>query len=84
MTPAGLGLARAPLWTNRWLPPMANRELEGPQGGRTTRTKSGMVRKTLWLHEDEAEALRDTAYRERRTESAIMREAEPRLLGIED
>lgn len=42
-----------------------------------------MMLKTLGLHE-EAEALRDTAYRDRRTESAIMREALHRLLGIED
>jgi hypothetical protein len=27
----------------------------GPRGGKTTVTASGMVRKTLWLHGDEAE-----------------------------
>jgi hypothetical protein len=43
-----------------------------------------MVRKTLWLHGDEAEALRERAYKERRPESEIMREALRRLLGIED
>ena len=63
---------------------MTNGQLEGPQGDRTTRTKSEMLRKTLWLHVDEAEALRDAAYRERRTESAVMREALRWLLGIED
>lgn len=52
--------------------------------GKTKRTKSGMERKTLWLHEDEAEALRDTAYNGRRTQSAIMPEALRRLLGFED
>ncbi len=57
---------------------------QGPRGGLTTVTKSGMVRKTLWLHEDEAEALRERAYRERRSESEIMRQALRRLLGIED
>lgn len=57
---------------------------EGPRGGKTTVSKSGMVRKTLWLHGDEAEALRELAYRERRAESDIMREALRRLLGIED
>ncbi len=57
---------------------------EGPRGGRTTVSASGMVRKTLWLHGDEAEALRERAYRERRAESEIMREALRRLLGIED
>jgi len=36
---------------------------------------SGMVRKILWLHSDEAEALRLKAFKERRAESEIMREA---------
>jgi len=53
-------------------------------GGTTTRLKSGMVRKNLWLHEDEAEVLRDRAHEERRTESSIMREALRQYLGIED
>jgi hypothetical protein len=57
---------------------------QGPRGGSTTVSASGMVRKTLWLHGDEAEALRERAYRERRPESEIMREALRRLLGIED
>ena len=43
-----------------------------------------MVRKTLWLHSDEAEALRLKAFKERRAESEIMREALRRGLGIED
>jgi hypothetical protein len=61
-----------------------SRTEQGPRGGRTTVSASGMVRKTLWLHGDEAEALRERAYRERRAESEIMREALRRLLGIED
>jgi len=56
----------------------------GPRGGETTVSKSGMVRKTLWLHGDEAEALRLRAFKERRAESEIVREALRRLLGIED
>lgn len=40
----------------------APKQPQGPRGGVTTVTKSGMVRKTLWLHEDEAEALRERAY----------------------
>jgi hypothetical protein len=43
-----------------------------------------MIRKTLWLHGDEVDALREKAYRERRAESEIMREALRQLLGIED
>jgi hypothetical protein len=61
-----------------------NRPEAGPRGGKTTVSASGMVRKTLWLHGDEAERLRERAYRERRAESEIMREALRRLLGIQD
>ncbi len=46
-------------------------------------TEAG-VKKTIWFHEDEAEALRLRAFKERRSESAIVREAVRRLLGIED
>lgn len=46
-------------------------------------TKTG-VKKTLWFHYDEAEALRDAAYRERRSEAAIIREAVRKYLRIED
>lgn len=67
-----------------WLATIAKKEPEGPLGEKTSRTKSGMVRQTLWLHEDEAEALRDGAYQQRRTEPSIMREALRRLLGTED
>ena len=42
------------------------------------------VKKTIWFHEDEAEALRLRAFKERRSESAIVREAVRKLLGIED
>ena len=51
-----------------------------PDGGIT---KTG-VKKTLWLHADEAEALRVAAFKERRTESDIVRDALRRYLGIED
>ena len=46
-------------------------------------TKTG-VRKNLWLHEDEAEALREAAFLERKSEAEIIREALRRHLGIED
>jgi len=42
------------------------------------------VKKTIWFHEDEAEALRLLAFKERRSESAIVREALRRLIGLED
>ncbi len=46
-------------------------------------TSSG-VKKTIWFHEDEAEALRIKAFKDRRSESSLIREAVRRLLGIED
>ena len=55
-----------------------------PVAGRLRAPESGMVRKTLWLHADEAEALREKAYQERRAESEIVREALRALLKIED
>ena len=52
-----------------------NRELPtGPRGGTTTVTKSGMVKKNLWIPQDEAEALREKAFHERRSEADIIRE----------
>ena len=42
------------------------------------------IKKTIWFHEDEAEALRLRAFKDRRSESAIVREAVRKLLGIED
>ncbi|HEY2294378.1 MAG TPA: hypothetical protein VGM86_27070 [Thermoanaerobaculia bacterium] len=43
-----------------------------------------MIRKTLWLHPDEAEALRQKAFHERRTEAEILREGLRRIVGLED
>jgi hypothetical protein len=49
-------------------------EPSGPRGGTTTRTPSGMMKKNFWLSIELAEELRQRAYEERRTESAIIRE----------
>ena len=46
----------------------------GPRGGTTTVTKSGMVKKNLWIPQDEAEMLREKAFHERRSEADIIRE----------
>jgi len=58
------------------------------KGEQAKQEKAGItergVKKTIWFHEDEAEALRLKAFKERRSESAIVREALRRLLGIED
>jgi hypothetical protein len=56
----------------------------GPRGGETTVSKTGMIRKNVWLHPDEAEALRRRAFEERRTEAEILREGLRRILGLED
>lgn len=55
----------------------------GPRGGETTR-KPGQVKKTVWLNEDEAEALRKAAFDRRMSEAALIREALRRLFGIND
>lgn len=57
---------------------------KGPRGGETTISKTGMIRMTLWLHEDEAEALRLKAFQERRTQAEILREGLRRMLDLED
>ena len=43
-----------------------------------------LVRKALYLHRDEAEALRLRAFKDRRSESSLVREALRRFLGIVD
>lgn len=55
---------------------------KGPRGGTTTVTKSGMVKKNLWIPRDEAEALRDKAYNERRSEADIIREGLRAVLQV--
>lgn len=57
---------------------------QGPRGGTSTITPGGLVRKVAYLHEDEAEALRRRAFEERRTESAILRDAVRAYLKIPD
>ena len=46
-------------------------------------TKTG-VKKTIWLHEDEAESLRNRAFHDRRSEASIIREALRIFLDLED
>ena len=46
-------------------------------------TSSG-VKKTIWFHEDEAETLRVRAFKERRSESSLVREAVRLFLRMED
>jgi hypothetical protein len=60
------------------------KENTGPRGGKTTVTKTGLVRKTFWLHRDEEKALRLRAFEDQRSESEIVREALRQILGIPD
>jgi len=64
---------------------MAEREERrtGPRGGETT-LKAGQVKKTIWLNDDEAEALRERAFRERVSEASLVREAVRRFLDLGD
>jgi len=57
---------------------------EGPRGGKSTISATGMIRKAVYLHPDEAEALRRRAFEERRPASEIIRELLRQYLGIED
>jgi hypothetical protein len=66
-----------------YTPVMARDKSEAAKEEKAGITDKG-VKKTIWFHEDEAEALRLQAFKERRSESAIVREAVRKLLGIED
>jgi hypothetical protein len=69
------------------LSPMAGRSEQdkkiGPRGGETTQ-KLGQVKKTVWLHDDEAEALREAAYQQRVSEASLIREAVRRFFELSD
>ena|GEM_PF-1120349 len=54
--------------------PMPAKNPQGPRGGRTTVTASGLVRTTVHLTEKEHDFLREKSYRERRSVSEILRE----------
>lgn len=55
---------------------------KGPKGGRTTRHKSGLVRKVYYLYEPEAEAIRRLAFERHVTESEVIREAVDAYLDV--
>jgi hypothetical protein len=56
----------------------------GPRGGTTTQTAGGMVRKNFWIAEEEYEALREKAFRERRSEASILRQGLRLALGFSE
>jgi len=62
---------------------MSQKDRRG-QGQRGEGITTTGVKKTIWFHEDEAEALRVRAFQERRSESSIVREAVRKYLDIED
>jgi len=59
-------------------------EKTGPRGGKTTVTKSGLIRTVIYLHPDERDALRRAAFERDEPATAIVREALRRHLGLED
>jgi len=65
------------------LPAMPKRPPRKPPEPERGLTQTG-VKKTIWFHEDEAEALRLRAFKDRRSESAIVRAAVRTHLGVED
>ena len=67
-----------------YTPAMAPRDKEDQARQEKAGITDRGVKKTIWFHEDEAEALRLRAFKDRRSESAIVREAVRKLLGIED
>lgn len=56
----------------------------GPRGGTTTVTSTGMIRKNLWISNEENEALRRRAFDERRSETQIIRAGLRRILDLGD
>lgn len=57
-----------------------SRDPKGPRGGTTTVTRSGWVKKNLWMPRELAERLREEAFRLRVPEAELMRRALERLL----
>lgn len=56
-------------------------EFLGPRGGTTTVTRSGMVKKNLWIPREIAEKLRERAYVEHRSEADLIRQGLELVLG---
>jgi hypothetical protein len=56
----------------------------GPRGGKTTVTKTGLIRFVAYLHPDERQALRLAAFEREVSASEIVREALRAHLNIED
>jgi hypothetical protein len=65
-----------------YTPAMPQDEHQDAKQGRAGITDRG-VKKALWSHDDEAEALRLRAFKDRRSGSVIDRQAVRTLLGIE-
>jgi hypothetical protein len=52
----------------------------GPRGGTTTVSKTGKIKKNLWIPAEDAEALRRAAFERRTSEAEIIREGLRRAL----
>lgn len=53
----------------------------GPRGGTTTVTRTGMVKKNLWIPREMAEKLRTRAFDEHRSEAELIRQGLELLFG---
>lgn len=57
---------------------------QGPRGGKTTITPGGLLKKTIYLDEEEWAALKKKGFEEDRPVSEIVRELIRSGLGLED
>ncbi len=66
--------------------PMGTQDIptEGPRGGKTTVTKTGLIRTVVYLHHDERRALKIRAAEEDTSASDLMRQALRAYLDVED
>jgi hypothetical protein len=64
--------------------PKGGRGGVGPRGGKTTVTKSGLIRTVIYLNPEERRVLRLAVAEREQPASEIVREALRQYLGIED
>ena len=58
--------------------------ITGPRGGKTTVTKTGLIRFVAYVHPDERQALRRAAFEREVSASEIVRKALRAYLDVED
>ena len=63
---------------------MATKPNAGPRGGKTTVTKSGLIRVVIYLSPEERKALKQAALDREMPASEVVREALRTFLGMEE